>query len=83
MLTAGTQDRYSLGFGYLQRDPLSVRAIAALVADCLEALNEETRLMMTGGDGAQLARLIDIPAVFDPDLVLEGLALEPACYSAS
>lgn len=84
MLTARTQDRYSLGSDTASAIRLgAMRAIAALVADCLEALNAETRLMMTGGDGAQLARLIDIPAVFDPDLVLEGLALEPACYSAS
>jgi type III pantothenate kinase len=62
----------------------ATRAIMALVADCLSRLNAEVdgaKLAITGGDGAWLAGLLGVPAACYPNLVLEGLALEPACYS--
>ncbi len=80
-------DRYALGTDTADAIRLGVlRAIAALVTDCLAKPNGTAgaaKLMITGGDGAQLARLIDAPAAYDPDLVLEGLALDPACYSVA
>ena len=87
MLIARTQDGDSLGADTASAIRLgAMRAIAALIADCFAKLNSAdggAKLMITGGDAAQLARLIDAPAVFDPDLVLGGLALEPACYSVA
>ena len=63
----------------------AVRAIAAVVADCLAMLGgqaDEAKLVITGGDGERLAELIGVPAAYRPSLVLEGLALDPACYWA-
>ncbi len=80
-------DRYALGTDTADAIRLGVvRASAALVADCLAKPNSTAgapQLMITGGDGAQLARLLDAPAAYDPELVLEGLALDPACYSVA
>lgn len=87
MLIVSAQDRYSLGSDTASAIRLgAVRATAALVADCLANLNgvaEEMKLMITGGDGAQLAGVLDAPAAWYPDLVLEGLAIEPACYAVA
>ena len=85
MLIAGAQDRYSLGSDTASAIRLgAVRSIAALVADCLASRNgtgEGMKLMITGGDGAQLAQVLDAPGTWCPNLVLEGLAIEPPCYS--
>ena len=59
-LMVGAQDRKSLGADTASAIRLgAVRAIAALVADCLanqDGATEGVKLMITGGDGAQLAR---------------------------
>lgn len=61
----------------------AIRALAALVADCLAKLNDGAKLVLTGGDGALLAELMGGPYAYNPHLVLEGLALDPACYSVA
>ena len=84
MPTICAADRDALGTDTADAIRLGVaRACVALVADSLARLNSKAgaaQLVITGGDGAQFARLLDAPAAYDPDLVLEGLALDPACY---
>jgi pantothenate kinase type III len=43
----------------------------------------QAKLVITGGDGALIARLLDRPAVHVPELVLHGLALDPVCYTVA
>jgi type III pantothenate kinase len=62
------------------------RTLVALVADCVTNSGVgavEPKLIITGGDGARLARLLGGSAMYLPDLVLEGLALDPVCYSVA
>jgi pantothenate kinase type III len=81
------EGRHSLGLDTASGIRLGVlRALAAFVADCLlnpDMATVDAKLIITGGDGAGLVRLIDRPAVHVPELVLHGLALEPACYAAA
>jgi type III pantothenate kinase len=82
--TIRAEDRYQLGLDTASGIRLgTVRALAAFISDCLIGLNEtdvEAKLIITGGDSARLIRLIGLPAVCVPNLVLDGLALDPACY---
>jgi len=56
-----------------------VHACAALVERVCAALSAapagEPEIILTGGDGPGLARVLDRPALLVPDLVLEGLAI--------
>jgi type III pantothenate kinase len=79
------EHRHLLGLDTASGIQLGVlRALVALVADCVtrpDLAGAEPKLIITGGDGGRLARLIGRPAVYLPDLVLDGLALDPVCYS--
>lgn len=81
------EERHSLGLDTASGVQLGVsRALAAFITDCLLKPGftaVEAKLVVTGGDGARLARLIDRPAVHIPELVLHGLALDPACYAVA
>jgi type III pantothenate kinase len=87
LLAAPIEDRYRLGMDTASGIRLGViRALAAFIADCLarsDAVDVEAKLIITGGDGARLARFIGVPAVSAPNLVLDGLALDPACYTVA
>ncbi|MEZ5562599.1 MAG: type III pantothenate kinase [Gammaproteobacteria bacterium] len=87
MLAMPVEDRHTFG-----RDTASgirlgaVRALTALIADCLVrpgAADMEAKLIISGGDGAWLARLIGARAIYLPDLVLDGLAIDPVCYAVA
>jgi type III pantothenate kinase len=81
------EDRHSLGLDTASGIRLGViRALAAFVADCLASPDMapvQAKLVITGGDGALIARLLDRPAVHVPELVLHGLALDPVCYTVA
>jgi type III pantothenate kinase len=84
VLAAPIEDRYLLGLDTASGIRLGViRALAAFITDCLtkpDVAEVEAKLIITGGDGARLARLVDLPAIYMPELVLDGLALDPVCY---
>ena len=84
VLSAPIEDRYLLGMDTASGIRLGViRSLAAFIADCRaspDGVDVEAKLVITGGDGARLARFIGLPAVIVPNLVLDGLALDPACY---
>jgi type III pantothenate kinase len=65
----------------------AVRATASLVDACMAALAREVpdrpRLVLTGGNAPTLLALLESPAEHRPALVLEGLAMEPACFASS
>lgn len=52
----------------------TLQAIAGLVARGMQYAPEASRLLLTGGDAAQLASQLQHPYEIYPDLVLEGLA---------
>lgn len=87
MRETGPQDRYSLGLDTAGGIRLgAIRSLVALIADCLAgggAVDGGSRLVVTGGDGARLAGWVGLPDAHLPDLVLEGLALDPVCYVAA
>lgn len=87
VLAAPIEDRYRLGMDTASGIRLGViRALAAFIADCRarpDAVDAEVKLIITGGDGTRLARFIGLPAVCVPNLVLDGLALDPVCYTVA
>lgn len=87
VLATMVQDRYALGLNTASGIRLgAIRALTALITDCLVKTgmnNVEAKLVITGGDGAWFARCIGPPAVHAPDLVLDGLSLDPACYAVA
>jgi type III pantothenate kinase len=87
VLAAPIEDRYRLGMDTASGIRLGViHALAAFIADCRarpDVVDVEAKLIITGGDGARLARLIGLPAICVPNLVLDGLALDPVCYTVA
>ena len=87
VLATLVEERHSLGRDTASGIRLGVtRALAAFIAECLLKpgfTDVEAKLVITGGDGDRLARLIDRPAVHIPELVLHGLALDPVCYAVA
>jgi len=53
----------------------AVAALAERTVESMEALGEQPQLVLTGGASADVGRLIRVPHVATPDLVLRGLAV--------